>query len=354
MISRCFLAICGALFFHLSIYAESTTSYGGGFYKDDIGDADIQSSEDNCFDITGLMVEARGDDTLRFTIHTKEPLPEKPTTSRTWIGLYVDLDQNSSNGLGGDDLLVTLTSETTKDGFVWKARPWTPGKTAQQFEFTASLVALRGTRLTMEVSSPRAFKVYPRFFVTARSQKEGDWIDKVESASLRPVTLFPFTDESLSRKEGIIIVRRWDPSPGKFIRKEIPVDDQTTEIHCKLMVHRANVHKKWISMFRITFYNADGEDVLDYWLVLSTSRKGQGVMRVYRGKESKQPHFLEDIPVPVTTFTGPHEMILRMENDEMEFEIDGHIIERQRKTFSIDKALMRFDSAEMDIEMTIR
>lgn len=353
MISKVLLT-AGSLWICCISVIHATTISGGGFYKDPAGDAKISKADDHAFDITQLIVEARGEDTLRFTIKTKEPLPEKPAAKRTWIGLYVDLDQNTSNGLGGDDLLITLTAENGAKGLEWKARSWTPGKTAQQFKFSSKLIELEENRLVMEVSSAQAFKLYPRFFVTARSQKEGNWIDKVESASLRPVTFFPFSDESLSRKEGIVIVRSWDPRPGKFMKKEIPVDDQTSEIHCKLNVHHANVHKKWVSMFKITFYNFDGENVLDYWLALSTSRKGQGVMRVYRGEQSQQPHFLEDIPVPVTTFAGPHEMILRMDNNQMEFEIDGHVIERQRKTFSINKAMMRVVGAEIDIEMTIR
>ncbi len=333
-------------------YLFAQTISRGSYYKDPEGDTNESGKAGAYFDITGLNLETQGTDTLRFTIETKSAIPERPESERTWIGLYIDLDKNPATGLPsiemGSDLIISLESFPDGSQRKWAISVDTPSPIGSKYSYHSRLVSHANNRLTIEVTSSQAFIDYPQFVIQAYAQKEGNWLDHIDSLGSTPVTLFPVTQAAVNYSETNEFKRTLIASAGHIHRQPIPANNRTKEIRCDVDIKTASPSDDYTCYVRINLKNRAKEDIIQFRLALSKQRKNKAVVRIYNHGDSKDPHYLSGYENPY--FIGKHIMVLRiLDSGVAEFEIDGRVQERLRVDFDIHAAEIRAGSCTAQI-----
>lgn len=334
----------------------ATTSHGT-YHEDPTGDTHGNDPADTYFDIIAASVETKGTDTLRFTIETQEPIPDRPENKRTWIGLYIDLDKDAGTGLPSDlmgtDFIATLQSAPDGETHKWEASIATPSPIGRQYAFTSKLISKESNSFTIEVTSPQAFTDYPQFVMQMYAQKEGIWVDRIDELGTLPVTLFPVSSKAINYTESTQLTRTLVAEAGYIQRVHIPATNKTKEIRCDLEIKSANKKGNYTNYVRINLKDRTKKDIIKFRLANSKERKNKAVVRIYNDGESDAPHYLKNSNNP--NFVGKHTMVLRiLENGTAEFEIDGHVLERKKFTFNIESAEIRAGSCTAIAEIAVK
>ncbi|MBC2602764.1 hypothetical protein [Puniceicoccus vermicola] len=309
------------------LMADPVETSRGEVFADPGGDAKGVDESNGFMDFTGLQVYGKGDQTLLFNVETRDPIPDKPTRHRSWIGLYLDLDKDPDTGLSvkgiGADVVLALESRNGKDGYEWIVNVETVSVVGRKYEFTPKLILRNGNRLIMQLHSPDAFQYYPQFNVQGYTHEEGTWCDYLEAISVTPLVLFPVTDKAINFTETLNIELLLDPRPGRIQKMPLNVNRPVEEIRCTVDVRKAPRHERWMSTFQINLDDQQGDKILD--LRISASAEEHTVMiggvRTRPGK-SWELTTLTNSPNP--RFLGKHELVLRfLSNDRIRCDVDG-------------------------------
>lgn len=353
------LRLAGAITLALTLCCslQAVTTSHGTYHEDKAGDTRGNHSADAYFDIISSSIETQGTDTLRFTIETKEPIPERPENKRTWIGLYIDLDKDADTGLPGNlmgtDFIATIDSIPDGKEYKWEASFATPSPIGRKYNFTSTLISKEGNRFTIEVTSPQAFIDYPQFVIQMHAQKEGIWLDLVDDLGSLPITLFPVSDAAINYTESTQMRRTLVATAGHIRRVHLPANNKTKEIRCELEIKSANKKGNYTNYVRINLKDRTKKDIVKFRLANSKERKKKAVVRIYNRSESEGPYYLKNFNNP--NFIGKHVMVLRLLEDGIaEFEIDGRVLERQKIRFNIDSAEIRAGSCTAIADISVK
>jgi|GEM_PF-4700558 len=324
-------------------------------FTDPAGDVESSNRSKGYLDFTGLYLSSEGDHTLRFSIETREPLPERPQNDRTWIGLYLDLDMDPATGRTtgdlGADVLVALESVPGVSGYEWRLSTATVSEVARQYDFKATLDSRTGRRLNITLTSPDAFKYYPQFNLQVYSHERGTWHDSFDRIGLAPIALFPITHLAINTPKTVVLKRHFTPRGGYYEDVSVPITDHTREVRCDLNIRAAHIDNEWKSTFTIRLEDREKDQRVEFTLALSVVDRVRGVARIRRGDDSLQPHYLEGLSNP--KYVGQHQMILRFREGTVEFEIDGKVLERHPKDFTVHSAELVAVGTNVAVELAI-
>ena len=326
---------------------EVTQSFGGRF-ADPAGDTEGENAGD--FDLTGLKLHTDGSSSLSATIVTQTPIAPKPKAMRSWYGLYLDLDRDSSTGLSmsdnGMDVVFSIEASGGNKDPQWKLTQNTMSEFAKAYKFNLESFSITGNQAKMTVTS-KAFAKHPVPIVSVWSHRSGQFMDNVEALKNSPLELFPQTGSG-KHQIPFTIQKSFDVEAGKYSQPRLPIYDDTKEVDLNISIRRPYVNK-WLSCVQLRLYDAKEERQAEFRIALSVQKKDASVVRVHIGGESEKPHY------PKRPYVGEHHLkLIFNDSGEMEFYVGGERIETHRKTFSIAEARLHVCSTETDVKVTIK